>query len=205
MQTWRVRVKRHAAVFQTIDIVYIDWSEHIVITMKIQMCWNHLRGVSCGVFVGVWDLSAWHEGVLHPHIIVLPPLRLRITVSAQDTHKHAASASIQHAHADTCHSVGETATVLQRCGPLPLCCSALVVDIVDSAQVVLALLPARGQRRKLLALSATCHVLSLQKLPSVLHSKEKQLKWSQRSTWIKMGAVLFHRTWTIPGLFCRRA
>lgn len=65
-------------------------------------------------------------------------------------------------------------TVLLHCGSLPLCGSALMIDIVDSSQVVLPLVPAREQRRELLALPATCQVLHLQKLPTRLHSVEKR-------------------------------
>lgn len=56
-------------------------------------------------------------------------------------------------------------------GSVPLCGAVLVVDVVGSAEVVLPLLPARGQRGQLVRLARTAHILTLQELPTGLRNK----------------------------------
>ena len=59
---------------------------------------------------------------------------------------------------------------------MPLCGSALMIDKVSPPQVVLPLLPARGQSGQQLALPGTRHVLSLQILPTGLHDINRTFK-----------------------------
>lgn len=77
----------------------------------------------------------------------------------------------EHEHA----SGGERAEDILDCGPLPLCGPALVVDIVGPAQVVLPLLPARGQCRQLVIVPRPGHILTLQKLPARLPEENRHL------------------------------
>ena len=72
--------------------------------------------------------------------------------------------------------------VLLYCGSIPLCGSALVVDKVVSSQIVLPLLPARGQRRQQLALSGTWHVLSLEQLPTRLRNINREFQNGRHET-----------------------
>lgn len=61
---------------------------------------------------------------------------------------------------------------LLRGGPLPLCGSGFMINIVDPSQIILPLLPARRKRRQDLVLSGTWHIMCLQKFPTRLLNKE---------------------------------
>lgn len=130
---------------------------------------NYLWRLSCDVLVRVWDLSACNKAVLLVHIIVVSSLCLQIAVPVQ---LRVRQSEWWCSQAVTCSAAVEMAH-LQHCGSLPLRGSALMIDKVDPSQVVLPLLPTRGQRRQLQALSATWQVLSLQKLPTWLHNRKE--------------------------------
>lgn len=78
-------------------------------------------------------------------------------------------------------------------GSLPLCAAVLMVDVVGSAEVVLPLLPARGQHGQLGRLARPAHILTLQELPTGLWNKTKQKNTSQ---WITLRSTQETRTKT---------
>ena len=89
--------------------------------------------------------------MLRVHVIVPSSLQLHITVPAQDTDTISAAPTRRSGVT----FFGERGAVLLDRGSLPLCGSGLMIDKVGSSQVVLPLLPARGQSRQQLALSGT--------------------------------------------------
>lgn len=99
------------------------------------------------------DLPACEKGVLHFSIMTLSSLGLLITVSILEGTKENVLEYKDEKHSDTklgSAKVQEVVTLqksvfLLRRGPHPLCGSALVIDKEGSSQVVLPLLPARGQ------------------------------------------------------------
>lgn len=142
----------------------------------------------CGVFIRVRDLSAGNKCLLHVRVIPLSSLRLHITVPVK--HTHTVYTSVLYHQWQWCTFAWTTGEDLLHCGSLPLCGSALVVDKVDSSQVVLTLFPARGQRGQQLTLPGPRHVLSLQKLPTGLHNMFWKNSVRRGIDWLEIISIL---------------